>query len=364
VADSTRALDILADPDSWSVGEPPLVVLSGGEGFLVLEMLALLRARLCPDEADRAWAWREFSGNDDLDPRDVFDEAATVPLFAGATRAAVVREADAFVTANRGRLEALAGGRRPAGRGVVILEVRSFPSNTRLAKATASHGLVIDTAIPPKHDLARWVRNWALRRHGLALEPAAAQRLLERLGRQLGQIDQALARLAVSTPDAGGRTAPLGPEAVDACAGSPHERTAWGMIDDATGGRAAAAIEQLAELLAAGESPIAIAAQMAAVIRRLTTAARLLAGPNAGGRPVAAEQALREAGVAAWPKAMAQARTALAQLGPRRARQLPVWLLELDLALKGDASRGLRAQLALERLICMMADSRGHPRSR
>jgi hypothetical protein len=63
--------------------------------------------------------------------------------------------------------------------------------------------------------------------------------------------------------------------------------------------------------------------------------------------------------VAAWPKALAQARGALEQLGARRARRLPVWLLELDLALKGDASRGLRARLALERLFCTMGKGDG-----
>jgi hypothetical protein len=67
------------------------------------------------------------------------------------------------------------------------------------------------------------------------------------------------------------------------------------------------------------------------------------------------EAALQAAGVASWPKAVAQAREALGQLGGRRARQVPIWLLDLDRALKGDASRGLRARLALERLFCKMA---------
>ncbi|HBB72978.1 MAG TPA: hypothetical protein DC048_00860, partial [Planctomycetaceae bacterium] len=84
------------------------------------------------------------------------------------------------------------------------------------------------------------------------------------------------------------------------------------------------------------------------------TAARLMALPPAAGRPASVDQALREAGVAAWPKALAQARAALSQLGPRRARELPLWLLDLDLSLKGEASRGLRSRLALERLFCKM----------
>jgi DNA polymerase-3 subunit delta len=360
MAEAPRALDILKDTAAFAVGEPSIVVLHGDEAFLTLELLALLRDRLCPDETDRSWAWREFAGDGELDPRDVFDEAATVPLFGGATRAAVVRNADAFVSAARGQLESIAAGPR-GRRGLVILDVKTFPATTRLAKAATKHGLVIDTSIPAKIDLAAWVRHWAQSRHGLALAAPTAQRLLERLGGHLGQIDQALARLAAATP-ASERTKPLSPEAVDDFAGTSQERTAWDMIDAAGAGDAARAIGQLADLVAAGESPIGIAAQTASVLRRLATAARLLALPAGAGRPAGVEPALREAGVAAWPKALQQAREALGQLGPRRARQIPLWLVDLDLSLKGDASRGLRARLALERLFCKMTREPGAAR--
>jgi len=352
VAGSASALEMLVSPAGLALDEPSLVVLHGDEPFLTFHVLDLLRGRLCPDEADRDWAWREFDGGEPLDPRDVFDEAATIPMFATATRAAVVRNADAFVTAARDRLEAVASAPR-GRRGLVILEVKTFPSNTRLAKAVARHGLVVDTSIPAKADLAGWVRTWSTARHGITLAAATAQRLLERLGGELGQIDQALARLAAAAPTSGKAAIP--PEAVDDFVGSPQERTAWGMVDAAAGGDTARALRELADLLDAGENPIGIAAQIASVLRRLSTAARLLALPAGGGRPGGVEQALREAGVAAWPKAVAQAKDSLAQLGPRRARRLPVWLLDLDLALKGEASRGLRARLALERLFCKMA---------
>ena len=355
--ESRSALDILSRPDDWSLGEPSIVVLVGDEPFLSFHMLALLRERLCPDEADRAWAWREFAGDESPDPRDVFDEAATVPLFGGATRAAIVRSADAFVSQARDLLEDLAG--KPRGRrGLVILEVKSLPSNTRLAKAAAQHGLVIDMSIPQRGDLAPWVRQWAQSRHGVQLAAATAQRLLERLADNLGQVDQALARLA-ATIDPTAKKAAIPPEAVDDFAGSPQERTAWSMIDGAAGGDARAAIAQLSDLLDAGENPIGLAAQATTVLRRLSTAARLLALPAGAGRPAGIEQAVREAGVAAWPKAVAQAREALVQLGARRARQLPVWLFDLDRSLKSDASRGLRARLALERLFCKMAAQTG-----
>jgi len=359
VATAITALDLLKAGEAWSLAAAAVVVVHGDDSFLVGQVLAALRERLCPAEEDRAWAWREFAGDTELDPRDVFDEAATVPMFATATRAAVVRDADAFVSAVRERLETVAGTPR-GGRGLVVLQVRSFPANTRLAKAVAAHGLAIDASIPSRYDLAAWVRQWAQARHGLPVAAATAARLLERLG-DLGQVDQALARLAAACP-AAERGRPVPPEAVDAFAGSPQERTAWGMIDAAATGDTREALAQLAALLETGENPIGIAAQIASVLRRLSTAARLLALPQGAGRPAGIEQALREAGVAAWPKALSQAREALVQLGARRARQLPVWLLDLDRSLKGDASRGLRARLALERLFCKMARRDEPPR--
>ena len=357
MSDAASALDILQRPAEWSLGTPSLVALVGAEPFLSFHMLALLRDRLGPDEADRAWAWREFSGDAAPDPRDVFDEAATAPLFAGATRAAVVRSADTFVSAARETLEKLANaprGTSPGGRGLVILELKILPSNTRLAKAIAKHGLIVDTSIPPRANLAAWVRQWSQSRHGIQLAAATSQRLLERLANNLGQIDQALARLAAAT-DPAAKKKIIPPEAVDNFAGSPQERTAWGMIDSAATGDAREAIGQLAALFDGGENPIGISAQIAAVLRRLSSAARLLSLPAGGGRPAGVEQALREAGVAAWPKALAQARESLMQLGARRARKLPSLLLDLDLTLKSDASRGLRARLALERLFCKMS---------
>jgi len=353
MAGGTHALDILLAPESLALGVPSIIVLHGDEPFLARHVLGVLRDRLVPDESDRSWAWREFAGDDPLDPRDVFDEAATIPLFASATRAAVVRQADPFVTASRELLERIAGSPR-GSRGLVILEVKSFSATTRLAKAAAQHGLVIDTAVPPRQDMAAWIRKWAKAAHGISLAAATAEELLERLAGNLGLVDQALARLAAGIP-ATDRSQAIQPEAIDTFAAAPGERSAWGMIDAAAAGDTPRALAELAAILEAGESPIAVAAQASAVLRKLASAARLLALPAGSGRPAGVEQALREAGVAAWPKALAQARESLSQLGAARARRLPLWLRDLDLALKGEASRGLRARLALERLFCMMS---------
>ena len=362
-------LDLMLDPDGLRsavcqpTAAPAVIVIAGDGPFVSRYLLAQLREIFCPDEQDRSWAWREFSGDEQPDPRDVLDEAATVPMFATATRAAVVRRADSFVAAARVLLEASAD--RPRGnRGLVILEVRSFPGNTRLAKAVARQGLLIDAGVPPRFNLSGWLRKWAKQAHRADLPAAAASLLLERLGSDLGQVDQAVAGLAAARPANGKRT--ISPEAVDALGGSGNQRTAWEMLDAAAAGRTADAVGLLGSLLEAGESPVGLSAQAASVFRRYATAARLLTGPD---RPAGIPAALREAGVAAWPKALAEAERALRHLGSRRCRELPDWLAEVDRSLKAEASRGLRARLALERFFCKMAGppaasgSRAAPRS-
>jgi DNA polymerase III delta subunit len=362
---SVNAFDLLGDEKSSLAGldAMPLVVVTTAEPFLAREVMRLLRDRFCPDEEDRSWAWREFDGDSVEDPRDVFDEVATAPLLGGATRSAVVRNADAFVTRCRDRLEALADAPRSGTRGVVVLEVRSLPSNTRLAKAVGRNGLLVETAAPGRLDLPRWIMHWCRKRHGRALEKPAAQLLLERLAGDLGQVDRAIATLAV------GGSGPITADLAATCEGVRGEGgSAWEMVETAAVGDAAGAIERLAGLLEAGESPVGLLAQAATVLRRLGSAAWLLRLPPGDGRPESVAHALTEVGVPAWPKALDRATAALRNLGPERARRLAVVLLEVDRALKAEASRGVRARLAIERLFCMLArrtdpvDSRPIPR--
>ncbi len=356
-------LDLMLDATGiTAAAAPAVIVLAGDCPFISRHLLHQLRDIFCPAEEDRSWAWREFSGDELPDPRDVLDEAATAPLFATATRVAVVRQADSFVSASRDLLERSAD--RPRGnRGLVILEVKSFPGSTRLAKAVARHGLLIEVGVPARFNLSSWLRKWTKHTHQAELPAAAAGLLLERLGNDLGQVDQALGRLAAALPAQGQRM--IAPEAVDTLGGSGNQRTAWEMLNAAAAGQTAEAVTLLGSLLEAGESPIGLSAQTAAVFRRYATAARLLAGPD---RPAGIEAALREAGVAAWPKALAEAERALRHLGSRRCRELPGWLAEVDRSLKAEASRGLRARLALERFFCILSGpptaAGGRPNSR
>ena len=126
-------LDLLLDPKSLRnliIGEaskPSMVVLVGDDQFVNHQILSRLRKCIHPDEDDTSWACREFSGDDQPDPRDILDEVATVPMFSDAARIAIVRRADSFVSAHREILERVAC-QESGPVGFLILEVRSFPS--------------------------------------------------------------------------------------------------------------------------------------------------------------------------------------------------------------------------------------------
>ncbi len=198
-------LDLLLNPKNLKnliIGgdsKPSMVVLVGDDQFVNRLILSRLRKCIHPDEDDTSWACREFSGDDQPDPRDILDEVATVPMFSDAARIAIVRQADSFVSAHREILERVAS-QKPGPDGFLILEMRSFPSNTRLAKAVHQHGLAITTSTPPRFDLTKWLRQWASQAHSIDLPAATAGTILERLGNELGQIDQALTTFASALP--------------------------------------------------------------------------------------------------------------------------------------------------------------------
>ena len=86
-------------------------------------------------------------------------------------------------------------------------------------------------------------------------------------------------------------------------------------------------------------------------LRRLATAASLIDEVQSTGRRTSLRQALQEAGFK--PFVLAKAEQQLRNLGRRRAARLHRWLLETDLALKGQSH--LPPRLVLEQLVVRLA---------
>ncbi len=341
MAKALHAIDYLAAPQK----HPPAAVnvVFGDEPFLRHRAVVQLRADALAGR-DAEFSLGVFEGPAVAWP-DVFEELSTVAMFGGGRRLVVVEQADDFVSRWRSELENYVT--RPKSSGQLLLEVRSWPSNTRLYKRVAAEGLAIDCHAPRAAQIARWLGGWAKQVHGVELASAAAEMLVELVGPELGLLDQELARLALTTEPGGKITAPTVQQSV----GSWRARTAWEMLDATLGGDAQAAITQLDRLLLAGEHPVGVLAQISSSLRRLAAATRLVLDGQRNGRRVGLKEALQKSGVRSF--AVAKSERQLRHLGRHRGAQLYQWLLEADIDLKGGSA--LPPRIVLERLLLRLA---------
>jgi DNA polymerase III subunit delta len=324
--------------------QPPasVCVLFGDDSFLKRQVgRCLRRGVLGEDEAD--FSLTTFPGPTAM-LADVLEELSTLAMF-GSRRLVVVEEADEFVTRFRSELEDYVS--RPKAKGVLALEVKSWPANTRLYKAVAATGLAIECTAPPGARLARWLVTWAKNVHHTKLSQPVAEQLVEMVGPELGLLDQELAKLALAATDAGQITSAMLQQLV----GSWRAKTAWEMLDAALDGKTAEALTQLDRLILAGEHPVAILAQISASLRRLAAATRVILAAEASGRRVAVRDALAHAGVKGF--VLEKSERQLRRLGRHRGGRLYRWLLEADMHLKGDSS--LPPRTVLERLLVQIS---------
>ncbi len=337
------ALDFLSHPDKHSVAS--ICAVFGDDAYLKREVLVALRRQvLAGDEAEFSLA--TFVGKE-VQLREVRDALATVSLFGAGRRLVMVEEADAFVTQYRSELEEYVA--RPAQGGVLVLEVKTWPANTRLAKAVAAAGLAIECKAPTERQLKTWLTHRAKSEHSVRVDAAALDALLELVPPELGVLVQEVDKLSLLA----GEKRAIDVELVRANVGGWRARTTWDMIDAAAEGRAAAALAQLDRLIAAGEKPHGLMPQLASSLRRFATATQLIEAAEARRQRLPLPAALKQAGVK--PFKLSAAERQLRQIGRSRARDLTHWLLAADLAIKSHNSSDAAARIELERLIVRLA---------
>src|SRR5262245_23983041 len=174
----------------------PVYVVHGDEAFLKRQVLAALKTLvLGPD--DDGFGLSAHPGDKAIFAA-VHDELETLP-FLGARRLVVVENADPFVTRERARLEKYVA--EPSKTGVLVLDVNSWPSTTRLAKLVPDAATLNCKALAPQH-LPGWCADWCAARHGKQLPTAAARLLVDLVGPDMGLLDQELAKLAAYAGDA------------------------------------------------------------------------------------------------------------------------------------------------------------------
>jgi DNA polymerase-3 subunit delta len=342
---AVKALEFLANEDKFPAA--PACAVFGDDGYLKCESLAALRRQWLGD-GDQEFSLSTFAGRE-TPLRDVLDALATVSLFGAGRRMAIVEEADTFVTQYRSELEEYVA--RPLRDAVLVLEVKTWLSTTKLAKAVAASGLAIDCEAPNERQLKSWLIQRAKAVHGMRLEATAVDELLELVPPEIGILVQELHKLALVAGERREIDAALVHENV----GGWRARTTWDMIDAAADGRAANALAQLDRVIASGEKPQGLFPQMASSLRRFPCATSLIEAAEADRRRLPVRDALSQAGVP--PFKLSDAERQLKQIGRNRAKQLTRWLLAADLATKGHNSSDERARNELERLIVRLAST-------
>jgi DNA polymerase-3 subunit delta len=344
------AFEVLLDA-SW-IEPASLIVVVGDDGFLQHESRRAVISRLCGGDAD---ATVDVLSGETAELRDVLDALGERSLFGGERRVVVVEDADDFVKEYRPQLEDFVA--KPSGDSTLILEVKSWPGNTRLAKAVASSGFAIRCQAPDRGkeagDFVRQMKDWLIavaeRDFEVKLAKSAVDELLERVPAEAGILYQEVGRLALVAR----ASQRIDIELVREHVGGWRTRKTWDMIDAAADGKAAEALVQLDRLLAAGEEPWGLLPQMASTLRRLALALRLIERAERRGQRMAIREALERAGVMVFK--LGDTERQLRQLGRPRVRQLYRWLLAADLEIKGYNSGKEQARRVLETLLIRLS---------
>jgi len=326
----------------------PVCVVYGDDAFLRSCAVRNLRNQVLAAE-DAEFAQCRFDGDSTkLDFKEVRRELQTTAMFGGGLRVVRVDDADTFISKNRAELEGYAA--KPSSQAILILQVKSFPSTTKLYKLLTATGLLIDAKMLSEKEMPGWVVRWSKERYQTPCEKVAAEMIVERIGMEHGSglLDQELAKLSlmVTDPKKG-----ITPELVEQGVGSWRTRTVFEMLDLALAGKTAAAVRQLNALVSAGEDPIGILAPISSTLRKLAAATELILDAERQGRKMTVRSALEKAGVKSF--VLGKTEEQLRSLGRHRGTKLSQWLLQLDFDLKGDSRSEKR--LLLETFIIKLS---------
>ena len=312
---------------------PGVVVMPGSQHHLKSLALHWLRGVvLGEEESDMT----RFAGKE-ADLQTVWDELRTASMWCD-RRLVVVDAADEFITRHRSGLEKYAAA--PSKKSVLVLDVKSWPKNTRLAKQIAQTGLEIECTELKGVALTKWLQETARDAHEAELNRDAAALLCELIGDDLGLLDQELSKLASFV----GQKGTITTEVVRAMVGGWRTETTWAMTDAVRDDDLASALKDLHDLLFHGEAPQKLIGGIHFVFRKLAYATELA-------RKQPLEGALREAGV--FPQAVGASAAYLKRLGRPKAEKIIHELLDTDLRLKGGSR--LPERLQLERLLVLLA---------
>ncbi|MFL5327944.1 MAG: DNA polymerase III subunit delta [Gemmataceae bacterium] len=327
-------MDALKFLERSSKAKPaPIYVLTGDEDFLRRQVVEKLIADLLGD-ADPSFAVTTLEG-EAAQWSTVKSELDTLPFLAP-RRVVVIEQADPFVTEYRTQLEKHVGDENASG--VLILQVKSFPSNTKLAKLVPE-GQTIVCKAPQR--LGQWCRDWTQKRYAKDLAVDAADMLVELVGDSMGQLDRELDKLASFV----GSAPKISQDDVEQMVGRTREAEVFKIFNAVGNGDVAAAMTILERLLGHGEAPLAVLGVFSWKLRQLASVSRFA---RAG---LTVSEALDRAGVKPFQREGVERE--LRHLGRSRMDRVYDWLIEADMGMKGSSP--LPERIILEKLVVKLA---------
>lgn len=311
-----------------------VLVLYGAERFFRHEVLQRIPGA-SGEEADLSLT-RMAGGDAEL--RDVMADLKTVSMF-GDQRVVLIEEADDFVSENRPALEKYVT--QPARGSLLILDVKSWPKNTKLFKLVDQHALAIECGELTGVKLQKWLQKIANEEYDKQLDQDAAALIIELAGDGLTMLQQEVAKLASFAGDA----PTINREDVPKVVGGWRTETTWAMLDAVRDGRPGEAIEALEKLLKSGEAPQKILGGVTFTFRKFAEATeRARTGTSL-------KDAIAAAGI--FSNAVGHAETYLRRIGFERASRILQLLIEADSQMKGGSR--VDPAILLERLFVRLA---------
>lgn len=324
----------LKNPKKTPTG--PVVAIYGAERFLKLKSIKAICETIL-GTGDEELGMTKFAGPT-ADFSSVMDELRTLSMF-GDKRIVIIEDADDFIKEHRAALEKYV--EKPAKKAVLVLDAKTWPSTTRLAKRVAEVGLPIDCSAMKEAECIKWLGEYAQSAYGKQITRDAAQTLIELRGIELGHLDQELAKLSAYIGD----NARIDVTAVTKLVGGWKAETTWTMLDAVVDGHLDVALHLLDKLLMAGEHPVRLLASITWTFRPLARATEATRqGQQLG-------DALVEAGVK--PFKINSAQGYLKRVTRARADKIYQTLLAADRDLKGSSY--LHDRTVMERLLVVLS---------
>jgi DNA polymerase-3 subunit delta len=218
----------------------PIYVIAGKDDYLVGNRCQELLDSLI-EPAQRAMGLLD-ADPDKIAAPEIFDELRTLP-FLTSRRVVLLRGADDFISDNRELLERYFES--PSTCGSLVLTVKSWPKNTRLAKKLDDVGELLGIEEIKPWELAQFVVDEAARR-GKTISKQNAEFLRELVGDDAGRLASEVEKLALFADT----QKVISASHIETLIGHNRLFDVWAVIDAIAVSDAAGAVEKLRNMFA------------------------------------------------------------------------------------------------------------------